>query len=463
MTRKIQKFETLALKEQTLLGLSVGMGESFFPAMIMLLGCAPKYAGLAISVPIAIGSLSQLFFRKHNLSTHDSFLSLRKLILKHGSVLILASMVMVSFAWFKSPFILLLFCLLTSFYAYTNQKTSMVWGAWIVDQMGSKGCENFFFKRNTYSYLSILLGILAGGFLTKIGQIESHTAFAISLAVAGLTRFASGHFLKNIQNVGTIENDHLEKAISLTSEKQLDPKTTKGLIPLFAFVFLLTSSVHISSGFFAPYMLNRIGFSYFDYGLLTMAAFIARACSGRVLRHYFSRFGARSLMLIGAIAIVPTPLTWIYKTDLWFLILSQIYGGIFWAAFELGLALNLLRDFGQKQRMTALLFSNTASAMGILSGTSLGFLVANSFPSMSVETYTFIFLVSSFCRILPIALVPFLVDLKPKGRRFVLMFMSVRPSGFHALRLILWAKPVEPAKSFETNSKRDPRVAKEKF
>ncbi len=431
-------FEYLALKEQTVLGAVVGLGESFFPAIVMLLGCPAKWAALAISLPIAIGCLGQLIFVDKS-SKQDALSSrLISLVSSHSVILLSISLVMVSFSFQPSFYLLFIFCSLSTFYAYTSQLANMVWSTWIVDRLALGRCEAFFFRRNSWSYTSILAGMIGGGLLTKMSTLNTALCFGISLGLASGARAYSAYLLHRLANFSGVAAVSPPVSSVIKLGPSLPPKALRSLIPIFAFVFLLTTAVHISAGFYAPYMIGHVGLSYFEYSLLTASAFLARAFSGGFLSRSCERFGARGLMLVGATAIVLTPLTWIYKTEFWFLILSQIYGGLFWAAFELGLTLNLLRDFSSAQRMTALRFSNTASALGILAGTLIGFSVANAFPQMTPEAYTIIFLMSAFGRGLPLLIVPFLVDLKPQAKRFVLTLNSVRPAGFHALRLIVW-------------------------
>jgi MFS family permease len=138
------------------------------------------------------------------------------------------------------------------------------------------------------------------------------------------------------------------------------------------YLLAIQGSVQISSAFFTPYMLKQLHFSYLTYVTVVAAAYLAKAAAlpwwGRVAQ----RWGARRLLWIGGIGIVPLSACWLISDEWWWLVLVQTGGGIMWSAYELAMFLMFFEDIRAEERTSVMTTYNLAHAVATLGGGLLG-------------------------------------------------------------------------------------------
>jgi MFS family permease len=98
---------------------------------------------------------------------------------------------------------------------------------------------------------------------------------------------------------------------------------------------------------------------------------------GRVAK----KTGARSLLWIGGIGIVPLSAGWLLSQHLAWLMMLQIIGGVFWAAYELAFFLLFFESIAEEERTSVLTLYNLLNTMAWVGGSLIGGVILFSFDS----------------------------------------------------------------------------------
>src|SRR5690606_32447245 len=176
---------------------------------------------------------------------------------------------------------------------------------------------------------------------------------------------------------------------------------------LLVFLFAMQASVFISGPFFTPYMLGRgegkLHLSYAAFMMLIGLCLVGKAIALPFWGRFAHRFGARKLLWLGAISIVPLSSLWILSQNFWWICLIQILSGLFWAAFELAIVLMFFEAIPREERTSLVTLYNLSNSSAMVCGTFAGALVLRYF-SESLTGYLVIFALSSLSRVAAVAL-----------------------------------------------------------
>ena len=90
------------------------------------------------------------------------------------------------------------------------------------------------------------------------------------------------------------------------------------------------------------------------------------------LRRPTHRGGARRLLWIGGVGIVPLSALWIVSDNIYHLALVQIFSGIMWAAYELGFFLMFFEALPLERRTRVLTYYKLANMVALCGGALVG-------------------------------------------------------------------------------------------
>jgi MFS family permease len=137
--------------------------------------------------------------------------------------------------------------------------------------------------------------------------------------------------------------------------------------------------IQVAAPFFAPYMVQELGFAKGTVGLVSTINTLASLVGMRVFGPCIDRRGARWVMTVTGLAIPLVPLTWVFVRTPWHAGIIALLAGSTWAGYNLG-SLNLLLALApedHRERYVALL--NTLSSAAAIVGPLIGGLVYASF------------------------------------------------------------------------------------
>jgi MFS family permease len=230
-------------------------------------------------------------------------------------------------------------------------------------------------------------------------------AFAGIFLVGAVCRFVSAGFLSQQSEVSA--GKYHARPVAL---RQIVSQTSGDVGGRFVLYLLaVQAAVQISGPYFTPFMLAKEEMSYLTYMLLIGICFLGKAIAlpmwGRVA-HYS---GARRLLWIGGISIVPIAGLWVFidQFDGWsrfaFIGSVQLLSGIVWAAYELAMLLMFFEAIPQRDRAGVLTLYNFGNAAALVIGSLIGAGVLQSLGE-SREAYLALFGLSSLARLCTVPL-----------------------------------------------------------
>ena len=177
--------------------------------------------------------------------------------------------------------------------------------------------------------------------------------------------------------------------------------------------------------------------------LFTATIVVVKIAALPMFGRLIARTGVRRVLTTCALAISPIPLMWAASSVFWWLLVIQLYAGVAWAGFELGMLMTLFDAADDAERttiqsaFTAVQAIGTAGA-GFIGGAILG---AQGGGHMA---YTWLFVVSAFARLAAAALVvrqlPRVIVFIPFALASRAWTMAIRPWGGTIIRAIAGAR-----------------------
>jgi MFS family permease len=302
--------------------------------------------------------------------------------------------------------------------------TGPAWNTWIGTIVPRSVRPGFFANRTRISQAGVFAGLLIGGVLLQYASVDERGlyAYAMLFGMAGCCRLLSAWMLQLQSepiplpaNMRQIPWKRLFHHLHASSGGRL-----------LVYLVVVQAATQMAGPFFTPFMLKKLEFTYGELVALFSIAFVSKVISLPVWGHVAKRIGARQLLWIGGIGIVPWSAGWIVSQHIAWLGILQILGGVAWAAYELAFFLLFFESIAEEERTSVLTIYNLLNTTAWVIGSLIGGVLLLSFDA-SFRGYHFIFALSSVGRIAALALlarVPRLVvDSDSMGIRTV----AVRP------------------------------------
>lgn len=233
---------------------------------------------------------------------------------------------------------------------------------------------SYFASRNIImSLASILVTIVAGALITKVGQ---PLGYQVALGFAFIFGILSVYFFSRLQEPPTTS---LVKPPASFSPKEL----FSPLLKQRAFLdFCLVSafwnfSLNIAGPFFSVYMSKALLLTPVVIGLVGTVSSISGLPSQRFLGPLTDRLGARKVQMALGFVIPLLPLAWVFVTQAWQIAAINILGGFAWAGYSLA-SFNLLLELTpDDQRARASAIYQIIVSLSLAAGAAVGGIVVS--------------------------------------------------------------------------------------
>jgi len=370
--------------------LMVGIGETYFPAFALALGLGQIVSGLVASVPLLIGAVLQLVspYAVRWLGSNRRWCVMCVLLQGVSFLpLVVAAMIGHLPAWALFGFVAL--------YWAGGLGASPAWNTWMETVVPFHVRAPFFAMRTRFGQGGVLVGFLVGGFALQYGKQNGKvlSMFAAIFAVAFVCRIISARFLSR-----QTESAHLNGPQLHVGFGELLQRIRSGSSERLLMYFLAVQvAVQISGPYFSPFMLGQMQISYLHFVALLAVSFLAKIVALPACGRLATLFGARRLLWIGGIGIMPVSGSWLYASDFWQLVVIQFLGGVVWAAYELAMLLMFFESVRKEERTSILTMFNLANSVALAVGSIVGGCLLKVLGE-SREAYLFLFAVSSFAR-----------------------------------------------------------------
>jgi MFS family permease len=379
-------------------GVMVGLGETYLPLFVLTVGLTEVMSGLVVSVPVLLGGALQMIspWAVAALKSHKRWVLCCSLLQAASFVpLIVAAIV-----GYIPPWAALV---VASLYWAGGLGTGPAWNVWIGTLVPRTIRAHFFAKRTRLQQGTVLAGFLAGGFALQAGKKhdlalgDQHDTtlmvFAVLFSIACVCRVASAIFLA-----------------SQTEPQPLPPDRQRVSVLEQLRRYRHSAGVWITGPYFAPYMNRKLLFSYSDYAVLIAFSFVFKILALPLCGRFAKRWGARLLLTIGGIGIVPLTGMWIVSENYAWLCVTQAIAGLSWAAYELAFFLLFFESIPAKERVSVLTLFNLLNSLALAAGAMIGGIILR-YAGETVEAYHWLFAISSGWRALALIVlwrVPFI-------------------------------------------------------
>lgn len=425
MNRETARLRTIrgdlcrSIADGTGFGFMVGASEAYLPAFVLALGYGEVAAGLIASLPQVAGAVLQLI----------SPWAVRRLRSHRRWVVLAASLQGLSFV----PLIVgaasgrlplsAIFAIATLYWA-AGLASSPAWNTWMGRLIPARLRAPYLARRAGWCHAAVLLGVVGSGTLLHWGEGRTDVShwFAVAFLAAGAARLVSAALLA-LQQEPPLHSDDFRM---LTFGDVLGRLQDRGG-RLLVYVLATQIAVQVSAPFFSPFMLKQMHLPYAPYMTLLAVALLAKFLSAPLLGRIARRWGARRLLWVGGLGIVPLPGVWLLSDNLGYLAATQIASGISWAAYELATMLLYFETIHSTERTSVLSVFNLANAVAMLAGSLIGGAILWQLDQ-SYFAYVCLFCLSMGARLLTLPLLARLPDLRAVDLPIVTRTIAVRPS-----------------------------------
>ena len=399
-------------------GVMVGVGESYLAAFALAIGLGEISAGLVSSVPLLVGGVLQLISLRA-----VGWLGSEKRWIVCCATLQAMSFFPLVIAALSGSLALVPLLMIASLYWAGGLASGPPWNTWMESIVPSRIRPRYFARRTRTSQLCTVIGLVGGGVALQWADNHGRVllGFGSVFAVAALFRLWSVSWLMRHR---VAERDWSatgrRQMSTLTATGQGQQKTERGEggvggtgrrwlaseitgMRLLSYLVAVQAMVQISGPYFAPYMLKQLQFSYTQYVTLLAIGFISKVIALSWWGRMKHRDGAKRLLWIGGVGIVPLSALWIVSDNLYVLAVVQLLSGILWAAYELGFFLMFFETLPIAKRTRMLTYYNLASMLALCGGAFIGAAILQGLGG-GQSAYWVLFATSSVGRCLALGL-----------------------------------------------------------
>ncbi len=373
-----------------------GVAEVYFPAFGLALGIPPVLAGLLATVPLLAGGVLQLIAPRAIMRTR----SLRGWVVGCTALQALSfvPLIIVALTQTLSPAIVFS---AASLYWGAGMAASAAWTPWMARIVPERIRNKFFARRQGLVQATMLIGLLGAGFALHAFAGTRH----ILDVYAAL--FALGLVARSISALSLSQQG---RGIDATPRRRMRfrsiPPKLRGSprLPLLAYLIAASAASAISGPFLTPYLLVQEDLGYVEYSIFTATILIAKIVALPIASRYVRRVGVHRLLSASAIAIAPIPFLWLASDSFWWFVVIQVYAGVAWAGFDLGLLLSLFDAEDDAERTTmqvmfSAMYATSTACASLIGGAVLAQLGSDH------HAYLAVFVLSGVARIAAAVLV----------------------------------------------------------
>lgn len=376
----------------------IGFTQEYFIPFLLVLGGTATQAG----VLNGFANLFSASFQLMSPNITDRLKSRKKMfmIFIGLQVLMLLPMFYMALTGKGHPFsFILCVVLFTGFGAVATPAWSSLMSNLVPEQ---KRGTYFGWRNRIIGFIIVGFSLLGGGITHLLEKQNVYAGFAVLFGCAFLFRLCSWSFLGKMKDI-PLEHKH-ENYFSLI--QFLARYRESNFAKFVVFSGMLYFSVFVASPFFSVFMLKDLHYNYMTYSVVmissTLLVYLTPPRWGRIA----DKVGNLQIIKSVSLLIALIPLFWIVDQSPFCFIVSQLYSGIIWGAYNL-CALNFVYDAVSPGKRTRCIAYYTAfNAFGIAGGSLVGGFLSSVLPPLMGYSLITVFLVSLLLRLGVVFLLP---------------------------------------------------------
>ncbi len=417
--RRLERDLAAIMGDGAAFSMMVGVGETYFAAFALAVGLGEVTAGMLASLPILAGAVLQLL-------TPGAVLRLgshRRWVVLCARLQALTFVPLVVAAIAGQIPALALFVVAALYWGF-GMGTGPAWNTWVGTLVPRSLRTRYFARRTRVQQAALLGGLLLGGAILHGADLRGRplAGFAAIFLIGGLCRLTSSVLISRQSEPASLVTPPLSGSLDVLARSR-----AAGGGALLLYMLALQTGVHVAAPFFTPYMLTELDLPYDRYMVLVAASLVAKIAVLPLLGRVARRLGARRLLWVGALGVVPLAAMWIVLRDFAPLLALQMVAGAAWGAYELATVLLVFDHIPAEDRTTLLTLFNLGNALAMLAGTAVGGALLSALGHGSTG-YFLIFGISSAARAGALLLLPAVRDVPVPERVPAMRVLAARPS-----------------------------------
>jgi MFS family permease len=219
-------------------------------------------------------------------------------------------------------------------------------------------------------------GVVAAGETIHFfaGQGYGAIGYGGIFALAALSRFLSGRFMRAVPDVAM----HIPDGSKFSFWQFIVRARQSNFVRFVLFVSAMNFATAISGPYFAMYMLNDLRFSYREYMIVVSAVVLVQFAVMRSWGALSDQFGNRQIMRVCGALVSINPLLWLISSNFWWVILIQLYSGLFWAGFNLAAANFVFDAVTAPKRARCFAYQSIVNGVLVFVGSAIGGYIASN-------------------------------------------------------------------------------------
>ena len=299
--------------------------------------------------------------------------------------------------------------------------------------------------------------LAAGGLILHLseGWSVAWSGFALIFLLAAIARALSSFFLGRLADV-PFPRSAIQPAGFI---ELLVRRSTPDFRRFLYFSGLMHAATLLAGPYFVVYLLHDLRLSYVEYGTWLAAQMVGQFISLKAWGRLGDRFGHASVLTVTGCFVPLLPMLYLLSSHVPYLICVNLFAGIVWSGFSLGLQNYIFDAVPAEDRGRAVALASTINATGWFAGALAGGWLAGWLPTRLsgfgiewslVSNLPLLFLVSGCLRLAVSALfLPRLRELRTDGtcsaRRLLPHLPVLQP--LHRILLRSLGKPRPPART----------------
>ncbi len=401
--------------------------STFLTPFALALGAPSTFIGLLNSLPLLIGSIFQLF-----VADIMKVIKTRKEIIVFTSLieaLLWIPILMIPFVWGNSYVILLNIVVLQAIsLSILRPFYSGLLGDIIPEYKRGKilGIMNII-QGGVGFFSNLLFGLI----LNLFENINPFIGFAIIFLINCISRIMATTLRSRYKDTTYKVDSKMQSLFHFTKNLK---KSNFGNFVLYS--SLIQFALAISGPFFAPYMIEYLGWDLLTYTFVTSASIISSLLVLKKWGSHIDQKGSKWMLGISGFIVPFMPILWILFKSPLLLILVQFISGAAWSAYNLATSSFIMDATSSKTRVILNSYYHFFRGVFIFIGSMIGgFLLQFLPPGFFGSSYYFIFAISAVLRLgISLYFIPTLkeerfVNIKVKGSEKDVVIMPHR--GFY--------------------------------
>ncbi len=365
-----------SLKDGTSHASMLGFGESYFGAFGIFLRATTMQVGLIATLPQLLGAVMQWA----GAINMERLKSRRKTVCAGAYIqgLTFLPMAVLPLLFSGSNLLIPMLLLLLMVYHGANGAVVPAWNSLIGDLVPNRIRGRFFGQRNMLTGLSTFISLVLGGLLLDYfsRQGTGERGYVIIFLAAFIARSNSVRWLMRYEDPEfSISPDQV-----FTFRQFLRRSPYSNFAKFVFFVGMINLGVAFSSPYFALYMLRDLQFTYIEFTVVTAVSTVTQFFTFRYWGNLSDRFGNKKILNLCGWGIFIVPILWLFSSNIFYLMIIQVYGGLIWSGFSLASSNFLFDAVTPPKRARCVAYQGLVNGIFIFMGSLMGGYAAGHLP-----------------------------------------------------------------------------------